>query len=309
MKLTRTFFLITSFLLAVLVLLVYHRYKEADQRASLLQSRLDDIDSLLADQEDSTMHYLERLRFYRTKSQLDDLYFREFFGPALRDSLVQAYREIEAYSEFEGLLSRRLQFHQRFHLDIRALSTERDSLLASRLIALDEIRKLNAAHVDSGQELIDHRRRLTDARDSISMLQQAITSFQTKSKDAAQLLEFTRDGNTVYYIGDRTNSAANGYGFAIWSTGGMYKGDWKNNRRHGKGWYKWMDGEVYEGDFHEDKRQGSGKYTFKNGEYYTGEWMDNKRHGFGTIYAANGTIKYQGHWENDKLVRSTLPSQ
>jgi hypothetical protein len=117
-------------------------------------------------------------------------------------------------------------------------------------------------------------------------------------------LEFeTSNGSKVMYAGDVASGKANGSGFGLFSTGGVYNGEWKNNKRHGKGKYTWKDGNIYEGDFADDKRHGTGTYYFVSGEKYVGEWKNNKRSGKGIHYGKDGKEIYNGLWENDETVK------
>ena len=54
-------------------------------------------------------------------------------------------------------------------------------------------------------------------------------------------------------------------------------------------------------DFVNDKFEGYGRYNYLNGEYYIGQWSQGQKHGKGILYNANGTIKYDGLFFNDKF--------
>jgi hypothetical protein len=107
----------------------------------------------------------------------------------------------------------------------------------------------------------------------------------------------------VYYAGDLADNKATGYGYGLYSTGGVYEGEWKENKRHGKGKYTWKDGSVYEGDYFIDERQGKGTYHFVSGEKYIGEWKNNKRNGKGVLFAKDGKELVNGLWENDEPLK------
>lgn len=128
-----------------------------------------------------------------------------------------------------------------------------------------------------------------------------IDSLRLRNIENLTLIELTKSGNTVYYIGSKLKGIPSGYGVGMWSTGGIYKGEWQNGLREGKGIYVWKDGEMYEGDWKEGMRTGQGKYTWKDKHTYVGGWLENKRHGFGSIYYPNGKLEYEGQWENDKF--------
>lgn len=117
-------------------------------------------------------------------------------------------------------------------------------------------------------------------------------------------LEFTNNkGTKVIYVGEVDKNKANGEGYGLFETGGIYSGFWKDNKRNGVGKYTWKDGSSYVGDFVNDVRQGNGTYTFTSGEVYKGEWQNNKRWGKGTMYQKDGTVIISGNWENDVVVR------
>lgn len=112
-------------------------------------------------------------------------------------------------------------------------------------------------------------------------------------------------GNEIYYIGEKKEGKANGYGVGLWKKGGRYEGLWINNNRHGQGKYYWADGEFYDGEFLMDKREGFGKYVWKNGGYFIGYWKADQRHGEGILYEKNGKVRLQGTWSNDQYVKNS----
>lgn len=134
-----------------------------------------------------------------------------------------------------------------------------------------------------------------------NLLIKKIDSLRAENIRNLNVVELSKNGNTVYYIGSKEDDMPNGYGVGLWSTGGIYKGEWKNGLRDGTGIYLWNDGEVYEGQWKEGLRTGQGKYIWKDKQSYVGEWLENKRHGFGSIYYPNGKLVYEGKWENDKF--------
>ncbi len=126
------------------------------------------------------------------------------------------------------------------------------------------------------------------------------------SKPSLQYLKFkSTKKHILHYVGKTYKEKANGYGIALFDTGGRYEGGWKNNKRNGKGVFYWADGEHYEGDYKNDLRNGKGTYFWKNGKKFIGEWKDDKREGKGIYYDKKGKIKAKGIWKNDKLVEET----
>lgn len=125
---------------------------------------------------------------------------------------------------------------------------------------------------------------------------------QLEQKSYGEYLNFKSKKNSqMHYVGQVTNSMANGIGIALLDTGSRYEGEWKNNARHGEGKFYWADGEYYIGSYTNDKRSGMGTYYWPNGEKYVGQWADDKRNGAGTFYGADGKVITKGVWKNDKL--------
>jgi hypothetical protein len=121
-------------------------------------------------------------------------------------------------------------------------------------------------------------------------------------RTSRQFRQFVVDDSVkIYYLGPVKNEMANGFGYGIIASGGVYEGEWKNNRRHGKGKYTWRNGHVYEGDFTEGRIEGFGTYTFPSGEKYSGNWKANLREGKGTLYNEAGTVVLDGQWVKDKF--------
>ncbi len=107
--------------------------------------------------------------------------------------------------------------------------------------------------------------------------------------------------HNLHYVGAVSDGKANGYGVAVFDTGGRYEGEWVNNLRQGKGAFYWTDGQYYHGDYKNDLREGTGTYFWPNGEKYIGQWKKDKRHGEGIFYNKKGkTVK--GVWKKDKLI-------
>ena len=55
-----------------------------------------------------------------------------------------------------------------------------------------------------------------------------------------------------------------------------------------------------------DLRNGFGKHVTSDGHVYEGYFKDNKKHGRGELTAADGTVEYDGTWEEDEKVPTEL---
>lgn len=134
----------------------------------------------------------------------------------------------------------------------------------------------------------------------------AMSQIKLKYQQSSTLwgqLSFIYDNQVkVEYLGQVIHGKANGYGWGIFETRGIYQGYWKNNLRHGKGKHTWKNGDVYEGDFFNGHKNGQGIYYFSDGSKFVGNWKDNLRDGLGTYYTAEGNIKFQGLWQKDKFI-------
>ena len=83
-----------------------------------------------------------------------------------------------------------------------------------------------------------------------------------------------------------------------------YVGGLKDGKGHGKGTYTHASGETYVGEFKDGIKHGAGTLTMMDGRKYVGKYKENVPHGFGTGYFADGTIDYQGEWENGERVHA-----
>jgi len=126
------------------------------------------------------------------------------------------------------------------------------------------------------------------------------TTRQIQNSNNAYLTFKSTKKNELHYVGTVINGKANGYGIAVFDSGGRYEGEWKNNVRDGYGSFYWTDGQYYEGEYVDDLRDGYGTYSWPNGEKYIGLWKKDKRHGEGTFYYKNGKV-VKGIWKKDKL--------
>lgn len=167
--------------------------------------------------------------------------------------------------------------------------------------SLQEYRKFERQlqELERAKTELEHNKSLQDSLHS--RLQREIDSLISTHSVNLRVIELKKNGNTVFYIGERADGKPHGYGIGLWSTGGIYKGEWRDGLRNGSGTYVWKEGEVYEGDWKDGMRTGYGKYTWKDKQWYVGGWFENKRHGPGSIYYPNGKLEYEGIWQNDRL--------
>ncbi len=162
--------------------------------------------------------------------------------------------------------------------------------IASLETSIDSVKQVFNLKIDS---LKDKTRQLAT---ELSSKPKEVTT-----KSNVKVISFKNEnGNLIHYLGEVSNEKANGGGIGIWTSGSIYRGDWKNNKRHGKGTFEWADGVKYVGDYLNDHREGEGTYYWTNGERYEGEWKSDKRTGYGIWYDADGNIRFEGAWENDK---------
>lgn len=126
---------------------------------------------------------------------------------------------------------------------------------------------------------------------------------ELSKKSSSEYLKFKNSKKHIlHYVGKVLKRKANGYGIAVFDTGGRYEGEWKNNKRQGKGTFYWADGEYYIGDYKNDFREGVGTYFWTNGKKYIGGWKNDERHGEGVYYSKKGKILAKGIWKKDELV-------
>jgi len=78
-----------------------------------------------------------------------------------------------------------------------------------------------------------------------------------------------------------------------------YDGQWVRDKKTGSGILYQNDVMVYNGQWLDDSFNGTGELYFPNGKlYYQGEWNSNKKNGNGIQYYKNGNIQYEGLWLN-----------
>ena len=104
------------------------------------------------------------------------------------------------------------------------------------------------------------------------------------------------------YTGGFINGKRSGQGKWISNQDVSYSGEWNNDLRNGQGVMITAAGDTLSGTFKKDKPNGMIIAEFSNGEKFVGNCINGIIHGYGTYYRADGTISYQGLWENDELV-------
>ncbi len=112
-------------------------------------------------------------------------------------------------------------------------------------------------------------------------------------------------GNT--YVGEFKDTKRHGQGTFTWADGEKYIGGFKDDNFHGQGTYTFADGsewagDKYIGEYKEGKKHGQGTYTFADGSKEVGEWKNNKLNGYAIKYYADGSIKQEGIFKNDKFL-------
>ncbi len=91
----------------------------------------------------------------------------------------------------------------------------------------------------------------------------------------------------------------NGYGTAVFPSGGKYIGDFREGKIQGKGIFYFSDGNKYIGNWVDQYREGDGRFIFSNGDEYFGEFQLNKFSGRGVMTYANGN-RYEGDWLDNR---------
>lgn len=126
------------------------------------------------------------------------------------------------------------------------------------------------------------------------------------------------DSQYAYYKGgysydEDNNVVKEGYGYAEYWNGGIFKGQFRDDERHGageliyreekiigefwndtavKGRYEYSDGTIYEGGLLGSKKHGLGEIRFLDGDRYVGGFKNDDYHGLGTYYFKNGATHY-----------------
>jgi hypothetical protein len=80
-----------------------------------------------------------------------------------------------------------------------------------------------------------------------------------------------------------------------------YKGEVVDGKPNGQGIVVYS-GYRYEGQFKDGKPNGQGVRIWYDGSRYEGAWKDNRESGLGKETAADGSLIYEGQWENGKRV-------
>ncbi len=62
----------------------------------------------------------------------------------------------------------------------------------------------------------------------------------------------------------------------------------------------YSNGNRYVGELTNNKANGLGTYYFNSGDKYIGKFKDDIPSGLGTAYKLDGSIYYNGEWENGK---------
>jgi len=113
--------------------------------------------------------------------------------------------------------------------------------------------------------------------------------------------KYTYQSGNVYE-GNWNNGKRSGPGSLTYYNGDFFSGNWYSDQRQGYGTYKWTSGTIYEGNYENDVMKGKGTLLYNTGKKYVGEVLDGKCQGKGILYKADGSVEYDGYWENNKMV-------
>jgi hypothetical protein len=297
MKLKKRF-LIGITTLPLLALLIALFFKINEQKQALNRMNINEM--VLIQQQDSLK---EILAIYNQRSVADEFFIEgliDLLTKEMRDSITLHHTQMSNY--FPDLTEVRISQATRLKAWKNAQRKQLTTLNQNYQSLKGEYDYIHALK-DSTLNIVEH---LVDSligfKKDLLLLYSQLSELDSIHKINLDILEIGQNGQTVYYIGEKQNGLAHGFGVGLWSTGSIYKGFWQNNLRHGHGWYRWKDGELYEGSFKEGMRTGEGTYYWKDKTYYQGEWLNNFRHGFGSVYYPDGTLQYEGMWENDKFL-------
>ena len=98
----------------------------------------------------------------------------------------------------------------------------------------------------------------------------------------------------------------NCWGDSTGKNGQRYVGSYNENKRNGRGVFTFSGGSSYVGQFRNGEYDGIGTYTFADGDIFVGTFKNSKYDGLGILYAANGTVRQKGLWENNSFVRTAV---
>ena len=120
--------------------------------------------------------------------------------------------------------------------------------------------------------------------------------------------------NGIVYEGNVKNGKANGNGKITLPDGSFYEGEFKNDEIDGQGRLIGTSGSFFEGVFRGSFSgsafsiaimKGKGKLIFPNGNVYEGEFENDIMNGRGKMTTADGSVAYDGLWENGNPVGSS----
>jgi hypothetical protein len=118
------------------------------------------------------------------------------------------------------------------------------------------------------------------------------------------------------YSGEECEGQRHGYGACEWPShpgGGVasYVGQWQRGCMWGLGRLTRPSGDEYEGQLRDGRMHGRGRFTWatRGGRVYEGQWEDDVIKGRGRMSAADGTVEYDGLWDNDEPVTGQLLDQ
>ena len=112
-----------------------------------------------------------------------------------------------------------------------------------------------------------------------------------------------KTNNGDQYIGEWKNGEYFGKGNYFFENGDEYFGQWKENKFEGIGTYKFNNGNKYVGQHKSGKFNGFGTFIYNSGARDVGEWKEGKLNGEAVQFYSNGTVKLQGIFKDDKLIK------
>ena len=186
---------------------------------------------------------------------------------------------------------------------------------------VEEAPLLAADGTDAGAASFEYELLQVDASSAEAiepaLLNAIVDTFEPEGETPTGEANAAYDGNGTLnflsgnrYAGELKGSMMAGRGEYAWKAEQVqYAGDFTRNTLEGQGAYEWKDGSKYEGEIKAGLRHGSGVFRSPDGTLvYDGQWQEGKRHGVGKLtYDSEGKECYEGEWQLDlKVGKGTM---
>src|SRR5690606_24278353 len=151
-------------------------------------------------------------------SDLDE----EFIDGNYDSLLFSDYVELSNFTDFNFVYNSRLKTDSTNTAEKEKTDVKIKKHIISQIKLNDKNKILSLKNDSLYNEVLQLEFISDNLKDSLNEALNLVANLHNEQAEMLNMIEFENGSNKVYYLGKKTGGKANGYGVAMWSTGGFY---------------------------------------------------------------------------------------